>query len=133
MKYLIDTNRLKTHIKKSEYNLCITRDVYNEYVADGEEKSKIKDLSIRILDLNKKHYERLKQVLVKHGDNKNLINLWDGKGTADVTSVAFILAEKENPDSLFSEEYCFVTNDNELFGVCRENNIYCLRDIPNND
>lgn len=117
MKYLLDKNilakDLTTNIARRD-DLCVTEDVLAETTFTEQEINKIKQAGIKVIKLGKKHLEKLKIVLKEHGDNLKLIDLYTGKGTADVTMLAFVLAERESPETLFDEEYTIVTRDEEL-------------------
>lgn len=133
MKYLLDTNILFTNItgkisKRSD--LCITEDVAEECTSSPERVSKIKILGIEVLETKKKHLEKLKDVLAKHGDNMDLIRLYSGKGKADVMMLAYILAEKEKQETLFQEEYILVTRDKPLTTIAQEYGIKCIENLP---
>lgn len=129
MKYLLDTNSLSKNIinkasKRSD--VFIIRDVLDEYVYSPEEETKFKSTGIDVIDLEQKHFEKLRDVMKKHGDNFSLIRLYTGKGTADVLILAYILAETEVQDTLFPEEYTIVTQDGELITVAKEYGINCI-------
>lgn len=120
MKYLLDTNILfDTKINKlpRRDDLFIIQDVATEIKNHQVEITKIKNGEIKVLDVNKKHLDKLVEVMAKHGGNLKLINLYTGKGTADVVIVAYILAERDNSGTLFPEEYVLLTRDVELISI----------------
>jgi len=133
MKYILDknvlTNNLAENIEKRD-DLCITQDVLEESGFSDQEVAKIRKAGVQILNVAKKHLEKLSQIMTVHGSNLKLINLFSGKGTADVVMIAYILAEREKPESLFTEEYTIVTNDKELISVTSKYNIQCVPQIP---
>jgi hypothetical protein len=133
MKYILDknilTNDLIDNIHK-RYDLCVTQDVLDEGGFTKQEITKIRNAGVQILKVYKLHFEKLKEVLVKHGDNLKLINLYLGVGTADVMMIAFILAERDNAASLFPEKYTIVTKDSELTSVANSYGITCVKALP---
>lgn len=133
MKYLLDTNILFSTVEQRTFkrsDLYITEDVAKECVSSPERILKIKVVGIQTLEMKKKHFEKVKEVLSKHGDNLALIRLYSGKGKADVMMLAYILAEKEKPETLFEEEYTLVTRDKTLTKVAKEYGIKCILNIP---
>jgi rRNA maturation endonuclease Nob1 len=132
MKYLLDTNVFDTAIIRlpKRNDLFVIQDVADELENHGEEIAKIKTGEIKILDMTKRHFDKLAEVMVKHGDNLELINLYSGKGTADVAALAYILAERDNSGTLFPEEYTLVTRDGELSTVAQSYGIKCVSVIP---
>lgn len=134
MKYLLDTNIIFSLLNKSLNKglyFCITEDVLSECEYYQERIPKIKALGLEILETKKKHLEKLKEVLVKHGDNFELVRLYSGKGKADVGILAYILAERDNCETLFPEEYILITKDKPLSDAAKEYGIKCLSQIPN--
>jgi rRNA-processing protein FCF1 len=126
MRYLLDTNTLSNHLISKAFNrkdLFILSEVAHEFAFLKSEISKITGAGISILDVSKKHLEKLKEVMSKHGSNLKLIRLYTGKGTADVVMIAYILSERDNPETLFTEEYTLVTKDKELTSVAKSYNI----------
>ena len=122
MKFLLDKNLLTKELKLNASNrddLCVIQDVLDEGPFTEADIKTIKSAGVKVLRVAKKHLEKLKDVLSTHGENFKLINLYTGKGTADVMMIAFILAERDNPDTLFSDEYTIVTNDKELISVAK--------------
>lgn len=133
MKYLLDTNILFSTVEQRIYkrfDLYVTEDVAEECVSSPERISQIKIVGIQTLEMKKKHFEKVKEVLSKHGDNFSLIRLYSGKGKADVMMLAYILAEKEKPETLFEEEYTLVTRDKTLTTVAKKYSIKCVSNLP---
>ncbi len=133
MKYMLDknalTNDLMENIERRD-DLCITQDVLEESGLSDAEITKMKRSGVQILQIAKKHLEKLGVVMSAHGGNLKLINLFTGKGTADVVMIAYVLAEREIPGTLFTEEYTIVTNDKELISVATIYVINCTPQIP---
>ena len=133
MKYILDKNTLTSDITKNIENrddLCITEDVLDETGFTDIEIAKIGKAGIQLLKMTKKHFEKLIDVMTTHGSNLKLINLYTGKGTADVAMIAYVLSEKDNPETLFTEEYTIVTNDKELTAIATSYGIQCTTQIP---
>ncbi len=129
MKYLLDTNILHTslinkNLKRGEF--FVIQDVVDEWVNSSERISRIRSAGIGILEIGKKHLGKLSEVLTTHGSNFDLIRLYTGEGTADVMMLAYILAEKEKPDTLFEEEFTLVTNDKPLIKAAEGYGIKCM-------
>ena len=129
MKYLLDTNILHTslinkNLKQGEF--FVIQDVVDEWVNSSEKISRIRRAGIGILEIGKKHLDKLTEVLTAHGDNFDLIRLYTGEGTADVMMLAYILAEKEKPETLFEEEFTLVTNDKPLIKAAEGYGIKCM-------
>jgi tRNA G18 (ribose-2'-O)-methylase SpoU len=130
MKYLIDTNSISnTNLQKARRrnNLYILKETLDEKTPD-EDKQKIKSYGVHIIDLSKKHLEKLKEVMTLHGDDFKLIRLYTNKGSADLVALAFLLVEK-NKEGLFDEDYIFVTKDNPLAKVLRSYDIKCVENL----
>lgn len=134
MRYLVDTNTLSNEIIKNSVrrrDLFVIREVTDEYASTSDEVSKIQSSGISILDLEKRHYESMAQVLAKHGDNLELIRLYTNKGSSDIAMLAYILGDKNmEQKSLFPEEYQIVTKDKELIKVAKSYGITCVDRIP---
>jgi len=129
MKYLLDKNILSNDLTANISNrddLCVTQDVLDEAFFTESEIKRIVAAGIKVLKISKKHLEKLKEVLSDHGDNLKLINLYSGKGTADVVMIAYILCEKNNSETLFPEDYTIVTKDKELISVAGLYGISCI-------
>jgi rRNA-processing protein FCF1 len=129
MKYLLDRNILSnklTENAQNEYDLCITQDVLDESNFTKQDISRIKSQGIQTLNLSKRHFEKLKEVMASHGTNTSLINLFTGQGAADVAMMAYILAEQEADKTLFPEQYSIVTKDTELTKVAQSYGINCV-------
>jgi hypothetical protein len=132
MRYVLDKNILTKDLLKNVKNrrdLCITNEVISEAGFDKKEIEGIKKAGIVILTETKKFFEKLKEVINKHGNNLKLINLYTSRGTADVAMIAHILAEKDSSNQLFTEEFVIVTKDDELTAVAIENGITCVTKI----
>ena len=132
MKYMLDKNIFTRKYRDNEdrrVDLCITQDILDESGFTREDIKKIKESGLRVLYFSKIHYEKLKEVLEETGGNINLLNLFLGEGTADIMMIAYILAEKENDNSWFPEEYTIVTNDAGLTEVAASYGISTLKSI----
>lgn len=122
MRYLLDTHTLTNQIlsRSSKRNdLFVIDEVADEYAFVKSEISKITSAGISIIYLTKKHLAKLTEIMVAHGSNLKLIRLCTGKGSADVLMLAYILSERDNPDTLFTEEYTLVTKDKELTNIAK--------------
>lgn len=111
-------------------NFCITEDTFDECKDYPERINQIKLKGIEILNIEKKHLEKLKDILNFHGSNLKLIRLYSGEGKADVGILAYILAERDNPATLFPEEYILITNDTTLSDIAKGYNIKCISNLP---
>ena len=128
MKYLLDTNIIFSLLNKQipkTYSFCTTEDVLEECEDHKDRTPKIKALGIEILEIKKKHLEKLKEVLSKYGDNFDLIRLYSGKGKADVGILSYILAERDHCETLFPEEYTLITKDKTLTDIAKIYGIKC--------
>lgn len=134
MRYLLDTHIISSEILRASYrrdDLYVLSDVVGELGASDVEIQRVSSSRLNVIDLSKKHLEKLKEIMVKHGNNFKLINLFTGKGTADVAMLAYVLSEKESPDTLFQDDYTIITNDKELTTVAESYGINCLKNLPN--
>jgi len=132
MKYLIDTNSLSENLIKrlsKSKGIFIIQDVLDEYSYSKEDEKKILETEIKVVHLDKKHYEWAVKILEKHGDNLSLIRLFTNKGKADILILAYILAEREDPEKLFVDEYTIITKDGPLKDAANEYGINCVEDI----
>ena len=128
MKYILDTNSLNKHLIKragTRKDVCIIQDVEDEHTSYGSNPSRVR--GVEILYPAKKHLLRLQELLKTEGDNFNIIRLYTGEGTADVMILAFILAEKETPDTLFPDTYTVITQDKGLTSVAKKYGISCKK------
>jgi hypothetical protein len=107
----------------------VLKEVVDEFAFSASEESRIRGGGIHVLTVSKKHLEKLKEVLSDHGDNLQLLNLYECKGAADIVMVAYILAESQDNATLFAEEYTLVTKDAELISVAESYGIKCAGDI----
>jgi hypothetical protein len=115
MRYLLDTNSLNiNHIQLASKGneVFVLKEVVDEKTMYGSTSSNLRDVSI--LYPEAKHLRRLQILLSHEGDNFGLIRLYTCEGTADVMMLAYVLAEQENPETLFAEQYTIVTQDNAL-------------------
>jgi hypothetical protein len=132
MRYLLDKNILSNRLLSNDdkrTDLYVLKDVVEEFTFSSIEEARIKSNGISVVNVTKKHLEKLKEVLFKHGENLKLINLYKAKGGADIMMLAFILAEKEKPDTLFREDYTLITNDTQLILAAESYNIPCKREL----
>ena len=133
MRYLIDNNTLSnTLLSRSlgRNDVFVLEEVVDEYVYLPEEVNKIKSAGIQILKLSKKHLEESIKILSDHGNNYKLIRLYTNKGCGDVMMLAYVLAERDKPNSLFTEEYTLVTCDKELTKIARMYGIKSVSRLP---
>lgn len=122
MNYLLDTHTLSNSVMsmgRKRNDLFVLREVANEYAFTSAEMQKITSAGISIIDITKKHLAKLTEVMSAHGANTKLIGLFSGKGTADVVMLAYVLSERDNPDTLFKKEYTLVTKDKELTTIAK--------------
>jgi len=132
MRFLLDKNILSKKLLRNDggrTDLYVIREVVDEFAFSSFEESRIKGSGINVLTVSKKHLEKLKEVLSIHGDNLQLLNLYECKGAADIVMIAYILAEVQNPGTLFTEEYSIVTKDTELMSVAKSYGIKCIDDV----
>jgi hypothetical protein len=132
MKYLIDTNTLSNSIlkKTSERNdIFVLQEVVDEYAYSDQELNNIARSNIQRLYVSKKHIDKLVEILKVHGDNFDLIRLYTNEGTSDVLLIAYILAERDKPESLFSDEFTIVTRDKELIKTANSYDIKCISNL----
>lgn len=132
MRYLLDTHTLTNQImsRPSKRNdLFVIDEVADEYAFVKSEISKITNAGISIIYLTKKHLAKLTEIMTIHGSNLKLIRLYTGKGSADVLMLAYILSERDNPDTLFTEDYTLVTKDKELESVAKSYGIKVINSM----
>lgn len=133
MRYLLDTHILSASLiagASRRNDLFILQEVADEWMYSKEDLWRIQRAGIKILEITDRHIKKLKEILIDHGSNFNLIRLYTGEGTADVVMLAYILCEKDTPATLFPEEYTLVTKDKELISVARGYGIACISKIP---
>lgn len=132
MKYLLDknilTNNLIENIDKRD-DLCVMQEVLDEAGITGSDIVKVRKAGIHVLKVEKKHLEKLIEFMTTNGNNLKLINLYTGKGTADVVMIAYILSERDDPRTLFVEEYTIVTRDKELIAIAEVYGINCISNL----
>lgn len=132
MKYLLDTNNLSNRLIDSAIkreDLCVLEEIIAEYAFSDIDEQKITRAGIKILNLRRNHLEKMKEIMSVHGGNLKLIRLYKSEGAGDIAMLAYVLAERDTPDNLFSEEYTLVTKDKELCRVAKEYGISCLNDL----
>ena len=132
MPYLLDTNSLSNPLLRQapqHDDWFVLREVYEEFATTNEREQQINRSGINVLQPKGKHFRYLSSVLTEHGDNLNLISLLSNEGKADVLMIAFALAEREMPDTLFPQLYTIVTKDEELIRIAELYGFTCLRDI----
>ena len=130
--YLLDTNILSHKIlekKVNQVNLCVLQEVVDEWATSKEDIRKISNMGIQIREIRKKHLKKMVEIISKHGDNLNLIRLYTKKGTADIAMLSYLIAEKENYETLFPEEFTLVTRDKELVKVAKGYGVNCVDKI----
>lgn len=132
MKYLIDThiltNRNLTSISKGN-SVYILEETLGEHTESDMEIQKLIAANIGILTLEARHLEKMKEVMENNGANLKLIRLFTSEGTGDIAMLSFILAERDNEDTLFPESYKLVTQDKELRKVAESYGIICSETI----
>ncbi len=132
MRYLLDTHTLTNKImsrSSGRNDIFVIDEVANEYAFVPSEISRINSAGISIIYLGKKHLDKLTEIMANHGTNLKLIRLCTGKGSADVLMLAYILSERDHPDTLFTDEYTLVTRDKELTAVAKSYNIKVIASI----
>lgn len=132
MRYLLDTHILSASLMSgasTRKDLFILQEVADELAYSKEDTARLQRSGIKILEITDRHIKKLKEVLVDHGSNFNLIRLYTGEGTADVVMLAYILCERDTPATLFPEECTLVTKDKELISVARSYGIACISKI----
>jgi hypothetical protein len=132
MRHLLDTHSLSNKLMDSSTkrdDLYVLEDVMDEYAFSNTEAQKVTRAGIKILGLEKKHLEKMKEIMAAHGDNLKLIRLYTSKGVGDVAMLAYILAEKATTDTLFPETYTIVTQDKELCRIAATYSVACLETL----
>ena len=132
MRYLLDTHSLSNRLLGSfsrRGDLYVIPEVMEEYVYSEADARKVTRAGVQIVGLAKKHLERIKDVMAEHGNNFKLIRLYTSEGMADVAMLGFMLAERDSPDSLFSEPYTLVTQDKELHRIAESYGLTCLNTL----
>lgn len=117
MKYLLDTNSLSKSAYSrahSHKDICILEEVRDEFTSHGSSNTKRIPHAVEIINIEAKHLRKLQELMVEEGANFDLIRLYTAEGTADAMILAFVLCERDNPDTLFPEEYVIVTTDTGL-------------------
>ena len=109
MKYLLDTHSLSSKVIESAHgrkDLCVIEDVLDE--SSEKTVSSIKNRQqIEILSIGCRHLKKLGEILKIHGANFKLIRLYTDEGTADVMMLAYVLSERDEPETLFSDKRCW--------------------------
>lgn len=132
MKFILDTNSLNKHIinrAAARNDICTIQDVEDEHTSYGSNPSRVQSSGVEVVQIRAKHLRSLQELLITEGANFDLIRLYTSEGTADVMILAFILAERQFPETLFPDEYTIVTRDKGLTAVAAKNNIPCLTTI----
>jgi len=132
MRYLLDTHTLTNQLMRSPQkrsDLFVIDEVADEYAFVKSEILKITSAGISVIDITKKHLEKLKEIMATHGSNLKLIRLCTGKGSADVLMLSYIISERDCPESLFTDEYTLVTRDKELTSIAKLYNIKTLTNL----
>ena len=106
--------------------LVFTKALPFGYAYTDAEARSVTRAGIKVLTLGKKHVERMQEIMSKHGGNLKLIRLYTSEGTGDIAMLAYILAERDTPDTLFPETYTLVTQDAELRAVAESYGIPCV-------
>lgn len=131
IKYLIDTNYLLENFERLNFDyvgLSITEDIANEYLKHHS-SSKLIGSNIEVVKLEDCHYSKIGDIINAHGKNLNFISLYSNKGMADVTSIAYIYEQNNNPDNLFEPNWHLVTTDNTLKDIALEYGINVVNRI----
>lgn len=126
MRYLLDTHSLTAAAlrdKKYQGKVFVIRDVADEFGTSPQKANLLARSNVQILELELRHFEVLKQILVKHGGNTGLISLLNNEGKGDVLMLAFAVAERNRTDVLFPEVYTIVSEDKELIRVAIDEGI----------
>lgn len=131
MSYILDSNSLFSlpHNLRHRDDLYIVVEVNEEFASNETRRNNIRKFGIKVLQSKLKHYKMLKEVMTLHGSNQDLISLRKNKGLADVVIIAYILAERDSPDTLFPINYDLVTKDVALTDIATSYGIQCSNEI----
>lgn len=132
MKFLLDTNSLNKGTAASAKKLgdvCVLQEVTDESAAYNESTNWVQSAGIEILYIESKHLLSLQELMLVEGSDLSVIRLYTGEGTADVLMIAFIIAERDFPETLFPEEYTIVTKDKGLSAMAQRHRILCIDSI----
>ena len=132
MRYLIDTNKISSEVlrrSQQSRDIFVLDEIVREYSFEKRDKVGLLRASVQILEIKKKHLQKLMDVLKEHGDNLDLIRLFSNNGSGDVLMLAYVLSEMNNPDTLFEEKYTIVTADTELTRIAKSYSINCITEI----
>ncbi|MBU3668860.1 MAG: hypothetical protein FGM57_02750 [Candidatus Taylorbacteria bacterium] len=134
MRYFLDTNSLTSDVMalaRHRKDIYVIQDVLDEFANSSAEVQRVRLSGIQIVDLSAKHLDKMKEVMLSHGDNFGLIDLSLGEGRADVAMIAYILSEKDSPDTLFGlgQEYVIITKDKPLTEVAKSYGINCIESL----
>jgi rRNA-processing protein FCF1 len=132
MRYLLDTHSLSNKIVRPsarKNDLYILDEVMEEYAFSKAEVQKVTRAGIKTISLEKKHLEKMKELMSIHGGNLELIRLYTSEGVGDVAMLSYILAERDTPGTLFPEVYTLITKDKELRHIAESYGIKCLDDL----
>lgn len=122
MAYLMDTHSVTRNFLTTRNlpdDIYIIRDVEDELLVVESRRDWLASSKVNVLDLQADHYEKLKFVLDRYGDEIGLIDLSQNKGKADVLMLAFILTERERTDTLFRTQFILITKDESLISAAR--------------
>lgn len=129
MKYLLDTNSVSNALLdkiRGRSDFYIMRDVLDESSTLRGKESDLKRAGISVIEMTIQTLNNLKDVLLKHGTNFQLIDLYTGKGTADVLMLAHVLSEKA-PNTLFAPElWTIVSTDGPLKDAAKTYGVQCV-------
>jgi rRNA maturation endonuclease Nob1 len=122
MKYIIDTHKITRELLMSKRDdLYTLEEVAQEFNPAKKGRNRIEKSNIKIVALAEKHLSMMSDLMKKHGDDTDLIDLAESKGEADVAILAYILAEIKHPDSLFEQNqpYTVISSDEGLKKYCK--------------
>ena len=132
MSYILDSNSLFELPRDGgrRDDLAVITEVYEEYALTELRRNHIRRLGIKVLQPQLRHFQKLKEVILTHGTNLDLISLRKNKGTADVLILAYILSERDAPETLFPNDYILITKDATLAEVADAFDIKHLGELP---
>ena len=129
MRYFLDAHSLSNKLlnpSTKRDDLYVLEEVMDEYAFSDAEVQKAGRAGIQTLRLERRHLQKMQEFMAKHGDNFKLIRLFTAEGIGDVAMLAYVLAERDTPETLFPESYTLVTQDKELTKLAGNYGIPCL-------